>query len=309
MDEDWKNAISGGWKTQVQFSKAAEQAKAQIHRWRGPLILLSMLGACAAVVSHEFQAWFGSKPESGPLVVGLIGTLCLAFAAYLTKEVLSPKLELTWTRYRSIAEALKAECFRFALGVAPFTPDLDGIKKFNARVDELTKDTDFDLPIAVDVPDSDAKPQRKIDLAHYVKFRAEQQRDWLQVNGKKLNDQDVTWRWVSISLALISIAISALGSTLKLPGIIALVPIVTTAIASMTSYVVAMRFRATALLYNATAFQLNRLLANPRDASFPDKCESILLASNQSWMAEWSKQADGGSQPAAPIAGGGPGGK
>lgn len=297
MDEDWKNAIKGAWRTQVQFSEAALQAKAQIQRWRGPLILLSLLGALAAVVSQQFQAWFKATSNTGPLVVGLIGTLSLAFAAYLTKEILSPKLETTWTRCRSIAEALKAECFRFALGAPPFTADPDGIKKFNDRVDELTKGTDLDLPLSRDVADSDTKPQRKIDRAHYVKFRTEQQRDWFEANGQKLAKQDSAWRWVSIGLALISIAISLLGSALTNQSITALVPIVTTALASLTSYVVAMRFRSTASLYTATAFQLNQLLRRTSDPAFVDKCEAILLASNQSWMAEWSKQTDGGSRP------------
>ncbi len=297
MDEDWKNAIAGGWKAQAQFSKAADEAKAKIQRWRGPLIILSMLGAFAAVVSHDFSTWFQSKSDLGPVMIGLTGTLFLAFAAYLTKEILSPKLELSWTRCRSIAEALKSDCYRFALGLAPFTADAAGIQKFNDRVDELTKGTDFNLLPAVEVKDVDATPQRKIELAHYIKFRTEDQRDFFQKTAKKLNDQDSKWRGRSMGLALLSIAVSALGSTLKLPAVTAFVPIVTTAIASLTSYVFAMRLHATASLYNAAAFQLDRLLARSRDGSFPDKCEAILLATNQAWMAEWSKQTDDVSRP------------
>src|SRR5262249_17439915 len=140
--------------------------------------------------------------------------------------------------------------------------------------------------------ESDVKPQRKIDLAHYIKFRAEEQRDWYRARGARFGKLDARWRAVSVTLAVISIVISIVGSTLKAPAITAIVPIVTTAMAALTSYVIAMRLHSTALIYNVTAFQLGRLLSRPRDASFAVNCEAILLAANTAWMAEWSKKGN-----------------
>jgi hypothetical protein len=297
---EWTRAIKVAWDTQKQFSLAASRARASLERWRRPLIALSLLGGIACVLSRELVTWFGSslEPRWLPVVTGLAGSSFLAFAAYLTKELLSPRVEQEWTRARAISEAVKSHCFQFAVAAAPYEDRAAAVAVFNDKIDELTKGvTGVDLELAEAV-DDDSHPHAPIDLDQYLRVRVIGQRDWFQKNAHLAHGLDQRWRRGSMALALLSIALSIVGSTFKDQRLNAWVPVLTTAVAAVASFSFASRFRELATLYSATAFQISRLLARGKEPKLVQHCETVLAAANDAWMAEWSKE---GALPSVPL--------
>jgi uncharacterized membrane protein YfcA len=298
VDEDEKaRALKSAWEVQTRFSATAEFYKMGIERWRGPLIVLSLLGAALGTFSHELQVWFAGKVEPGwlPSAVGVASVICLSFAAYLTKELLDPEAEKKWIRARAISEAIKALALRCAAGAPPF----DAAKAADRLDEEVRKVTsgivDLELQHAK-AGTSSGRPEHTITPDEYRKIRAELQRAWFEANAKKNRSRHKKWWGFSIGLALLSIVLSAVGSMVGRQILNAWVPVVTTAMAVVGSFVLANRFAQLAALYGATEFQLAQLINRPRaknkveEHKFVEDCEALLSWSNQTWMAEWSKR-------------------
>jgi hypothetical protein len=288
----WTKALNAAWNAQAAFSKAADRAKKSYDRVRGPLVALSLAGGAICVVSHEVVSWYGKvSPSWLPAATGFVGSALLAVSAYLTTALLDPSNVQEWTRARAIAEAIKAQCFLFAVGMPPYQDRTAGVASLNDKINELSSDT---IGIKVDPVSTDedaAHPRQPIDIDTYVKTRTIGQRDWLHKNALLLSDADKRWRNVGIGLAVLSIVLGLIGSSFGTLRLNAWVPVVTTATASVTSYAAGGRFQTMAMFYRASAFQLDRLLADGPDLKLVERCEAILSRVNQSWMAEWSKQA------------------
>jgi hypothetical protein len=282
----------------AQWSTTANLLKAAISRARWTTFTLSMLGATAATIAGQIPAadtnlrnWFAGA-----------GAVALAVVTFVTGRLLTANRTSSWIQVRAAAEALKREAFRYATRAAPYEESGSAA----ALLDDARQR--IDATVAAIRPSDDGRciggvPNVMLSREDYRSRRVKGQITWYRGKSRAAVRQAKFLRLLEFSLALTATIIVALstvtGKQLPFVGInfdiASLAALLTTLAGAVLSHIEASRLDYLALSYSAAARRLDdldvtyaRVGEQPQAwSAFVNRCEDILAAENQSWIAKW----------------------
>jgi hypothetical protein len=283
------------------WSETANQLKARLDLVRWIVFVLSIAGALAAAITSQIL------PEAGATLHALFATLgavLLAGATFLSGRLLRDTEVQGWVRARAAAEALKREAFRFATRAQPYdTSTADELlKKERERIEgQLTDLRDRQ----VDAAREGSAPRVALSPEQYRERRVRDQIDWYIMKARLYRKVANCLRWTEFTLALAATIITALAGALGKKfeigpmqfDVAALTAVLTTVSGAILAHIEASRYQHLVTSYLATAARLEDLDAEFDVArtnagtwsEFVNRCEEIIAAENNSWVAKWTK--------------------
>jgi len=302
IDEVWRQRQA--W---ASVSRSGKKSQDFARYWA---LLAGLIGSALATITPHAKAFC----EDGPAIVGLLATLVLAVAGYLGRTLVTADRENQWTRARILSEALKRECWRCAMSVAPYDGEDAGAVLRRTASDFAANMTLDRAPIPPLDPDriAEATPTSSPDGAprpksaeDYLRQRALEQAAYYEQTAAGHRKRLRTISRLSFFVGLSSLVFGILGT--HFPGLLVLVPIATMAAAAVAAWIQTQRLAPTIELYQQTAAQLALQSAAWHDARAqrekmsPDlraaalvelvtACEGIMSRENNSWQAEWMNE-------------------
>ncbi|RZT18360.1 uncharacterized protein DUF4231 [Mycobacterium sp. BK558] len=229
-------------------------------------------------------------------VFAVIGAAILALAGVLQRAFLGSDQVKKHTTARAASESLKAEIYRYMVGVPPYEND-SADAHLALACDRINDQAGEFLPATLGVTVRDTPLPPVTDIDDYVRERAVAQRDWhsgrvrnLEVRARRLRSAELVATAAAAMLAAVMAApgLSVLGDV---SGLGAWVGLATTVSSAVAAHLVAGRYDRLAVSYAHTATQLDRLIGSrpltptqANDAAFVDAVESVLAAQNGSWV-------------------------
>jgi Protein of unknown function (DUF4231) len=165
-------ALTSTWESQRRWSQIADAAGDRLDRWRWVNLTLLGIGALAGALAAQ-EHWLGNGWRSG---FAIVGAAALAIAGVLQRAFLTPGQVKRHTTTRAASEALKAEVYRYLIGVPPYDGADADAKLASAanRVDDEA--AEYLAAKSLVVPDGKPLPT-VASLDDYVRDRAVGQRD------------------------------------------------------------------------------------------------------------------------------------
>ena len=166
-------ALTAAWHAQGCWSQVANTAGERIHRWRWRNLALLGVGALMGALAAQ-DHWIAAAIRS---VLAIIGAAVLALAGVLQRAYLGPEQVRRHTATRAASEVLKAEIYRYLVGVPPYDGDAADAALVHAanRVDD---DAAEFLAAKSSVTVEDRPLPVVSGIRDYVRDRAAAQRDW-----------------------------------------------------------------------------------------------------------------------------------
>jgi hypothetical protein len=296
------NALELLAKRQASWSITANQLKATLDRVRWCTFTLSVIGAILATIASQLPV--DVQDDHSRRWVAMAGAIVLGVAAFLTARLTGAMQLSAWVRARAAAEALKREAFKFASRAAPYDGATaeralaterarieDGMDDLNNRLVEADKAGS--APAAIIVPDEYVTRRVKAQIDNFYRPKADQ-----------FSRMAARLRATEFILALVAtIVTAAVGVMEKYPvsgfhfDFAALTAILTTVGALILAHIEASRYDFLVTTYRATALRLEDALSglaamppvpSPDWSNFVERCESIIAAENNSWVAKWT---------------------
>jgi hypothetical protein len=293
-------------KRAATWSETANQLKTQLDLVRWLVFALSIAGALAAAIASQILPEIGAAnalPKSHA-VFATLGAVLLAAAAFLSNRLLRETDVQAWVRARAAAEALKREAFRSAARARPYdTPSADEfLKKEREKIEgQLADLRDRQVEAARD----SSAPSGELSPGQYRERRVRQQIDWYTNKARGYRKIATHLRSTEFALALAATIITALAGALGKKfeigpvqfDIAALTAVLTTVSGAILAHIEASRYQHLVTSYLATAARLEDLDtgfdaagSNPGAwSAFVNRCEEIIAAENNSWVAKWMK--------------------
>jgi hypothetical protein len=304
-----EEAIASIWRNRVAWSRVADKLKARISRARTTALTLSAAGALlettAATLfanSSVFRTWFAGA-----------GAVLLAVAAFISTRLVTPNDLRSWTRARSVSEAIKAEVYAFRAGADPYDgPNasqtlltrVNDIKAMARDLIQYLPNDDFGGVVALPI----------MSREDYVKKRVEQQiEEYYRRQVARLRHKLKAFRTLEFGLGLVAAVLGAIAAIASGRGdsgaqtstaIAAWVAVLTTVAGAVTTHIAANRYEFLVMSYAATAARLADLLNEWRIAGMPSdgahwskfvrECENAISIENESWLAKWAESSGGG---------------
>jgi hypothetical protein len=273
------------WRRHRQWSRAADAARTRLDRWRWWNLVLLVLGAVAGAVAAQPELPTG-------LVTGFaIGAaVVLAVAGYIQTNLLNKDQTARWTKVRAASESLKAEVYRYLVGVAPYDGPTrsDVLESKLAEVRRRTADQLVDQQSTQ--PDDRPLPALR-DIAAYVADRAVKQAQWhVEKTGEHVRKAR-NLRIGQIVATLAGVVLSALTGFLPSWHLTSWTAATATIAAAIGTQLAATQHQRIASEYAATADQLDGLVAGfdavsagpARRAEFVAEVERVLANQNDGW--------------------------
>ena len=112
-------ALNTVWRWHRQWSRAADAAQKGLRQWRLSNLVLLVVGA--VVAAFAAQTWLSSQAAA---VLAAVSAALLAAAGFVQGSMLTSENTSAWPGARAASEALKAETYRYLIGVKPYAgPD------------------------------------------------------------------------------------------------------------------------------------------------------------------------------------------
>jgi SMODS and SLOG-associating 2TM effector domain 1/Protein of unknown function (DUF4231) len=283
------------------WSETANQLKARLDLVRWIVFALSIAGALAAAIASQILPEAGATSHAS---FATLGAVLLAGATFLSGRLLRDTEVQAWARARAAAEALKRESFRFATRAQPYdTSTADELlKKEREKIEgQLTDLRDRQ----VDATHEGSAPRVALSAEQYRERRVRDQIDWYIMKARHYRKVATRLRWTEFTLALAATIITALAGALGKRfdigpmqfDVAALTAVLTTVSGAILTHIEASRYQHLVTSYLATAARLEDLdtefdvaKTNPGAWSeFVNRCEEIIAAENNSWVAKWTK--------------------
>jgi SMODS and SLOG-associating 2TM effector domain 1/SMODS and SLOG-associating 2TM effector domain 3 len=280
------------WRRYRIWTITSRHLKTVNESWKRRLILLTLAGTACGTLAPFAGRWLeGPWPAR---IVALLGTVCLALATYLGKELLDSKREERWMRARIAAEVYKSEASKYLVQVAPYEAP-DRTARLSARLAELDPLTKGLVPEQVSEAETTAgMPGAWWSVDEYVAKRLTEQIDWYRARAGDHTRATAKGRKATLTLGGIAVLLSAVTGATASDGTLpaGLLGIVTTAGGAIGGYFQAGHYEALALKYRETADALERRRAEFATAAVPDQhrlvadVEGILQAENAAWLSQ-----------------------
>jgi hypothetical protein len=204
--------IQSVWNRQRQWSKAANELKSGIVKWRTSVLVLGSVGAVLQTLAATLPAAFVSSASA------VVGTVALALVPALTGYYLTPEQTRKWLRARSVSEGLKSETFLFRAGAEPYC-GADALGVFMEKTREIeTWAGNLEPELARIQPDA-KPPPGPLDPETYLVRRIQEQVDKYYRPQAALNAQRARWfHQAEILLGVAAAVLAAIATALHLPA-------------------------------------------------------------------------------------------
>jgi hypothetical protein len=294
-DASTRNLVDSVWEHQSVWSQTANLLKARIDRMRATMLALAVASAVLTTLATQTATLSTAVGRVLALSAGITVGLVPVVRSRLGRDAVS-----RWTRARAVSEELKAECYRFLAGVAPYRgPDRQALlaertRRVQDAAVDLVVDTAGVAAVKRDVPPV-------TDVASYVDHRIVPQIRWYQGRSNRLARRLARARQLELGLAVVGVLLAATASTWRAGDIAAWVAVVTTLTAALSSHVAASRWEYQLVEYLRTAEELNRIregwvaehaTGRATDDESADRlvehCEHVVSIQNDGWMAKWT---------------------
>ena len=288
------------WNEHVAWSQTADRLRDVRSRSRRIVMLLTIAGAV-------LQTFAGTGPEKFHTAAGIAGTIALSLAAGCAGFFLKPENTQRWLRARSVSEGMKAEFYAYRASADPYAgPDaLERLHENIGKINGLAKD------LAAQRASTNSRPEPmpdRFDRDQYLSQRLDEQIETYYLPKAKLNAfRAQIFRNVEIGLALLAAVMSAVSTYVaKQAALGPWIAVITTMGGSIAAYAAASRYEFQATSYYATAQELRDLKHSwllTRDkpdanwSAFVRRCEDVISAENQAWMAKLLQGGATGQQP------------
>jgi hypothetical protein len=293
------SALEFAAKRQAAWSVTANRLKAIVDRARWTTFGLSILGAVLATVASQLQE--GSDRKA----VAIAGAIVLSVATFINLRFGSTDRSSAWAKARAAAEGLKREVFKFVAGAAPYdvSATADGLLEAeSAKIEDGVTALTNEL---VESPKAGSAPTSPISHADYIQRRVRGQIDgFYRPKADRFRVLAARLRVVEMVFALLAAVLTAVVGVLKKYPVTnfrfdlaALTSIFTTIGATVLAHIQAERYDFLVTTYRATARRLEQALLDIREppplapadwSAFVERCESIIAAENQSWVAKFA---------------------
>ena len=298
-DASTRNLVDSVWEHQSVWSQTANVLKARIDRLRTTMLALAVASAVLTTLATQTATLTTAGGRVLALAAGVTVGLVPVVRSRLGRDAVS-----RWTRARAVSEELKAECYRFLAGVAPYreTDRQTRLAERTRRVQDAAADLVVDTA-GISAVKRDVPPVT--DVASYVDHRIVPQIGWYRSRSTGLARRLALARQLELGLAVVGVLLAATASTWRAGDVAAWVAVVTTLTAALSSHVAASRWEYQLVEYLRTAEELNRLreewvaqhatgLAIDDDGAedrLVEHCEHVVSIQNDGWMAKWTADA------------------
>jgi hypothetical protein len=285
------DVVQSLWDEHVGWSKTADRLKSRRGFWRTTVLSLTIVGAASQTFAAAVTA------AALRLGAGVLGTLALAAAPFLTGHFLTADETRKWLRARSVSEGIKSEIFAYRAGAEPYTGP-DALAVLHARVRQIRNwASSLEAERAITGSPSEPAPG-SLDPAAYIRVRVRQQVDeYYRPKARRTAVLAARFRWAEIALTGIAAALGALATSelvsVKLGPWVA---VLTTVAGAVAAHAAANRYDFEATTFYATAKELSDLEQDwqlsgqsaPGKAwsDFVRACEHVISAENRGWMAK-----------------------
>jgi len=284
------------WNEHVAWSQTADRLRDVRSRSRSIVMALTIAGAV-------LQTFAGTGHPQFRTAAGIAGTIALSLAAGIAGFFLKPENTQRWLRARSVSEGMKSEFYAYRASADPYT-GADALERLHQKIGAITA-------LAKDLSSqrarTSAKPQPmpdKLDEQGYLAHRIDEQVETFYLRKAKLNaDRAQLFRMIEIALALLAALMSAVSTYVANRAALGpWIAVVTTIGGSLAAYAAANRYEFQATAYYATAQELRDLKYSwllTRDkpdanwSAFVRRCEDVISAENQAWMAKLLQGSSG----------------
>ena len=206
-----------------------------------------------------------------------------------------------WVRARAAAEALKREAFKFAASAAPYDDAGNAEARLGKERSAIEASVDDLIGDLVEADTPAGAPAAKLVPAEYIAKRVRNAIDgFYKPRASRFGRMASRLRTTEFVLALTATILTAVAGIWN-PGFLfdlaALTAVLTTIGALVLAHIENSRYEYLSTTYRATARRLEEALtelgATPVAPSqewsdFVERCESIIAAENNSWVAKWS---------------------
>jgi hypothetical protein len=284
---------------QASWSITANRLKARLDAVRWTVFGLSVLGAILATIASQLP---GGAARSW---VAIASAIVLAIATFFTARLNSATQVSGWVRARAAAEALKREAFKFAARAAPYDDPASAEDKLSKERSVIEESVDDVIGQLVDADEPGGAPATTISPQEYVATRIRAAIDgFYKPRAARFGKLASRLKATEFTLALIATIVTAVvGLTEKhivsdVPfDLAAVTAVLTTVGALVLAHIESARYGFLVTTYRATARRLEDALAaldsmpavpSSSWSEFVERCESIIAAENNSWVAKWS---------------------
>jgi len=284
-------SLETAWKRQGQWSATADELKKEYVGWRKVVFGLAIAASVAGALSVGTDWSVFSK------VFAAIAALCAALSPVISARKVGKEQLQSWTRARSVSEALKASIYRYLV-----SRQSDRLKQLNDEQQEAIASVSDIVPTA----DGEAMPKRAraedISVEDYVKLRVlEQANGYYFVQARKNNERAKALHKGYFVLMMFAAGIAAVNGLFEIAVVGQWTAVFTTLGASVLAYLSASKYEDLSIAYQATGTELINLVsrweersaAEQQDpaiiAEFVEACEAVISNQNQAWHAKLSE--------------------
>lgn len=288
--------VTWAWEAQSVWSQAADKLKRSLLRARNISLALTIAAAVLTALAAQAGKYWGMNSSEPATAFSVIAAVSMGLVTLLQMATRRGRVE-SWTRSRSVSEALKADIYVCLAGVDPYR-GRDADSQFRTNVERILADADDISDVTVGLAAHHRELPAVNSVDSYVEHRVQDQIDaFYRPKSELMKRRAGQYRFVEIALAVVAVGLSA-GAAGGLPQLAVWTSVLTTIVAATTAHAAVQRYDALALEYTRTYKQLERLLrdrdgdsgqVSHRNADADDKfvaaAEGILSAQNQAWMA------------------------
>ncbi len=298
------------WRHRLEWSKAADRLKGRVDGARATALALGIAGAVLATAATTLI------PAGLRAPCALAGALSLAVGTYVTSRLVTTQHLRSWTRARSISEAIKTEVWSFRAKVEPYAGE-DAPLRLVERVETLeAQAADLEPILALvrakvpSVLPKDKQPPPAMSAEQWVERRVlGQSEGYYRRAARNLAGRLVALRDAEITLGLLATAASGIAAWSATQPQVAIrsvglavgpwVAVLTTVGAAIAAHIAANRYDFLVVSYGATARRLEHLVdrwemqGKPTDerrwSAFVRDCEAAISVENEGWLARWAE--------------------
>lgn len=281
-------ALSWAWEQQRIWSRTSDRLKKQLDRARAGALALGIVAAVLAVAATQVM---GDQPVLGRSL-GAATAISAGLATLLQRGVSTDRIR-SWTRARSVSEALKTEVYSYLAGGTRYTHPGRRDRTLHRRSRDLVNKVEGLLGLTVAVG-PDKKPVPHVtDIESYIACRVDQQIEgYYRPRAATYVRRVRRLRATASALGAVAVVLSAVATAFQLPPVSAWVPVATTVGTAVVAHIAASRYDHLIIEFQRTAYRLDllklgRACTPGDDAKFVDDCEDAISVENQGWMARW----------------------
>ncbi len=281
-------SLETAWKRQEQWSATANELKKEYVGWRKVVFGLAIAASVAGALS------VGTDWPAFSKGFAVIAALCAAVSPVIsTKKVGKEQLQ-SWTRARSVSEALKASIYRYLV-----SRQSDRLTLLNDEQQEAIANVSDIVPTA----GGETMPRRArsedISVEDYVTLRVlEQANDYYFVQARKNSERAKALHKSYFALMMVAAGIAAVNGLFDLAIVGQWTAVFTTLGASVLAYLSASKYEDLSIAYQATGTELVNLVSRWEErsaaeqedpaiiAEFVEACEAVISNQNQAWHAK-----------------------